>query len=92
MEIDEVVLTGNSMPIHFKTVLRRNQGFSLKLDEERNGIWVELEDESSSHFVPMTSISHMRAVPTKKAAKAAKSKSPPRMRRKPNRESTGATA
>ena len=64
MEIDEIVLTGNTMPVYFKTTLKRKQGFLLKLDEERNGVWVQTEDDTSSHFVPMSSISHMRAVVT----------------------------
>ena len=91
MEIDEVVLTGASMPIHFKTVLMRSQGFLLKLDEERNGVWVEREDKASSHFVPMSSISHMRAVPKAKAAKA-KAKPAAKRGRKPKSEAAGATA
>lgn len=92
MEIDEVVLTGNSMPIHFKSVLRRNQGFSLKLDEGRNGVWVELEDETSSHFVPMSSISHMRAIPKKKPAASSTDKPVARRGRKPKSGAVGATA
>ena len=49
MEIDEVVLTGNSMPIHFKSVLRRSQGFSLKLDEGCNGVWVVIDQPHASY-------------------------------------------
>ena len=88
MEIHEIVLTGACMPIHFKTVLMRSQGFSLKLDEERNGVWVLREDKGSSHFVPMSSISHMSAVP--KARVVGKRGRKPKA--KPKSEAAGATA
>ena len=92
MEIDEITLLGNCLPVLFKTVLRRNQGFTLQLDEKRNGVWVKREDDVSSHFVPMTSIAHMRAVQKAKPVKTAQRKPVATRGRKPKSEAAGATA